>query len=116
MKHVQHEVISLVENSQKDLELLLKVIEKNEKTEGSTIIFCESKKQAIRVNKYLLENGVDNLLYYADLKSEERVGILSQFNSKREKYVVSTNLLAHGFDTIHVDHVIQFEYAKNTMD
>ena len=30
--------------------------------------------------------------------------------------MVCTNMAARGLDTMHVDHVIQFEFAKNVVD
>ena len=59
---------------------------------------------------------VKNLPYYQDTGMQGRQTTLQLFLNGELPVMVCTNMAARGLDTMNVDHVIQFEFAKNVVD
>lgn len=82
----------------------------------SIMIFAESKKTIDRICEVLHKADLKNLPYYQDTGMQGRQTTLQLFLSGELPIMVCSNMAARGLDTMQVDHVIQFEFAKNVVD
>jgi len=101
-----------------ELNLLVDVVKRSLEVlrHRSLMIFAESKKQVDRICEVLQKAEIKNLPYYQDTGMQGRQTTLQLFLSKELPVMVCTNIAARGLDTMDVDHVIQFEFAKNVVD
>ena len=74
-----------------------------------SIIFCNSKKNAEKLNEYMSISGYDCDIIHGDFSQKKREHILNEFRKMKFQYLVSTDLSARGFDIEGVTHVINYE-------
>ena len=99
-----------------ELELLIKVVSDSLASSRQIIIFCESKKVVDRVCDALRQAEIKNMPYYSDLPVQGKSMILMLFQTDRLPVLVSNSLAQRGLDSIGVQHVIQYEFPKTTVD
>ena len=102
----------------KELDILVEVIKKSqdERKSKSILIFAETKKSIDRICDALRHAEIKSLPYYPDIAVQGRAMTLMLFQSQQLPVMVCNNLAARGLDTMEVQHVIQFEFAKTTLD
>ncbi|TNV86152.1 hypothetical protein FGO68_gene15481 [Halteria grandinella] len=83
---------------------------------NSIMIFADSKKSIDKICDALLRADIKNLPYYQDTGLQGRQTTLQLFFSGELPVMVCSNMAARGLDTMQVDHVIQYEFAKNVVD
>ena len=82
----------------------------------SIMVFADNKKQVDRICEILHKAEIKNLPYYQDIGVQGRQTALQQFLRGEISVMVCTNLASRGLDTMGVQHVIQFDFAKNAID
>ncbi|CAN6972720.1 unnamed protein product, partial [Brassica rapa subsp. trilocularis] len=81
------------------------------------LIFEEVLEPSRAVDHYLSENQVSTVNYHGEVPAEERVDNLKKFKDEEGDCptLVCTDLAARGLD-LDVDHVIMFDFPKNSID
>lgn len=77
--------------------------------EGSGIIYALTVNDVKRIAAWLQQHGIDAQAYYADLETEARVHLESQFQSNQLKALCATTALGMGYDKGDVLFVIHFQ-------
>lgn len=89
-----------------------KILELGEKV-GQTIIFVRTRESARRLHESLTKFGYMVTTIQGALKQEDRDKIIKEFKDGLTKVLISTDLLARGFDQSQVLlYVIIFSYNK----
>jgi len=98
---------------EKEVAMLAKVIQSS--TANKIIVFCNSMQRVQLVHEYLTRKGEMCLPYFASMPEEERMNVLSKFNSPEFNYriLAATDLASRGIDFVGVEHVIQFDFGTN---
>ncbi|XP_047325670.1 DEAD-box ATP-dependent RNA helicase 39 [Impatiens glandulifera] len=112
----RHDFIKL-SGSENKLEALLQVLEPSLAKGNRVMIFCNTLNSSRAVDHYLTENSVSTVNYHGEVPAEERVENLKKFKSDDGDCptLVCTDLAARGLD-LDVDHVIMFDFPKNSID
>ncbi|KAJ8899784.1 hypothetical protein K2173_019484 [Erythroxylum novogranatense] len=76
---------------------------------GQTIIFVNSKRSASMLHKALVDLGYDVTTIHGALTREDRDKIVKEFKDGLTQVLISTDLLARGFDQRQVNLVINFD-------
>ena len=92
------------------LAVLLRDITKGERPDRS-IVFVNHRESAERVAAYLIQQGVDAVLYHGALEQRDREMALAQFNNGSRPVLVATDLAARGLDIEKVTSVIHYHQA-----
>ncbi|CAF2043216.1 BnaA09g22860D [Brassica napus] len=81
------------------------------------LIFEEVLEPSCAVDHYLSENQVSTVNYHGEVPAEQRVDNLKKFKDEEGDCptLVCTDLAARGLD-LDVDHVIMFDFPKNSID
>lgn len=76
---------------------------------GQTIIFVRTKQSAKLLYKALEDFGWDCTSIHGDLKQEDRDKLIREFKDGLTKVLISTDLLARGFDQAQVNLVVNYD-------
>ncbi|KAL9266032.1 DEAD-box ATP-dependent RNA helicase 38-like protein [Drosera capensis] len=85
-----------------------KVLELGEKV-GQTIIFVRTRNSAGRLHEALVDLGYEVTTIQGALTHEDRDKIVKEFKDGLTKVLISTDLLARGFDQSQVNVVINYD-------
>ncbi|RGB44097.1 P-loop containing nucleoside triphosphate hydrolase protein [Rhizophagus diaphanus] len=83
---------------------------------ASTMIFCNKKKTAERLEKYLYSKNFPAIGLYGDI--DDRTTKLESFRNQEShaKILVCTDIASRGVDTTFVNHVILFDFPTTIVD
>ncbi|MDD3145650.1 MAG: RecQ family ATP-dependent DNA helicase [Candidatus Gracilibacteria bacterium] len=98
----------IVREISKKEEKLEKVSEILEKTPGSGIIYCSSRKAVKEVYEYLIENGIAAGIYTGEMTGDNREVEQNNFMDSTYKVIVATNAFGMGIDKSDIRFVIHF--------
>ncbi|CDW90034.1 atp-dependent rna helicase [Stylonychia lemnae] len=85
--------------------------------ERSQLLRANSIKKVIdKICEALKKAEIKNLPYYMDIGLLGRQTTLQYFQNKKLPVLVCSNIASRGLDTMNVEHVIQFEFAKTAGD
>ncbi|KAA3481999.1 DEAD-box ATP-dependent RNA helicase 38-like protein [Gossypium australe] len=76
---------------------------------GQTIIFVRTRNSAMTLHRTLVEIGYDVTTIQGALKQEDRDKIVKEFKDGLTQVLISTDLLARGFDQDQVNLVINYD-------
>uniref|UniRef100_A0A2P2JR85 RNA helicase n=2 Tax=Rhizophora mucronata TaxID=61149 RepID=A0A2P2JR85_RHIMU len=76
---------------------------------GQTIIFVKSKRSASMLHKALVDLGYDVTTIHGALTHEDRDKIVKEFKDGLTQVLISTDLLARGFDQRQVNLVVNYD-------
>jgi ATP-dependent RNA helicase DbpA len=79
----------------------------------STIIFCNTKKETVKVAKALTSHGFNTLALNGDLEQRDRDQTLVRFVNHSISVLVATDVAARGLDIEDLDAVINYEIAND---
>jgi ATP-dependent RNA helicase DbpA len=79
----------------------------------STLVFCNTKREADDVADELQNIGFSALALHGDLEQRDRQDILVQFSNKSISVLVATDVAARGLDINKVDAVINYDIARD---
>ncbi|KAH6762271.1 P-loop containing nucleoside triphosphate hydrolases superfamily protein [Perilla frutescens var. hirtella] len=85
-----------------------RILELGEKV-GQTIIFTSSRNNAAMLHQSLVSLGYEVTTIQGALKQEQRDKIIKEFKDGLTQVLISTDLLARGFDQKQVNLVINFD-------
>jgi ATP-independent RNA helicase DbpA len=80
---------------------------------GSTLIFCNTKKETQDVADKLNEFGFSALALHGDLEQRDRDITLVRFSNKSISILVATDVAARGLDIDELDAVINYHIAHD---
>lgn len=98
------------EDKRKDALVRLLEVNKPEKA----IIFCRTKIQTEKVNKFLKGEGFKALALHGDIEQRNRQKIIKEFKMKGAHILVATDVAARGLDIKNVSHVFNFSVPQDT--
>lgn len=83
---------------------------------ASTMIFCNKKKTAEHLEKYLYSKNFPAIGLYGDI--DDRTTKLESFRNQEShaKILVCTDIASRGVDTTFVNHVILFDFPTTIVD
>lgn len=117
MLHVPQKFIRI--NPSKRIDHLLELLKKelNKTNNKRTImIFSHRTNTAVFVSRFLKENGIECELLIKKLPNEEREKVVSRFFNGQVRVLCCTDIASRGWDTVHVNHVINFEMPSFISD
>jgi ATP-independent RNA helicase DbpA len=80
---------------------------------GSTLIFCNTKKECQEVAEALIERGFSALAIHGDLEQSDRDQVLARFANKSASILVATDVAARGIDIKELTAVINYELTRD---
>ncbi|MDD3794232.1 MAG: RecQ family ATP-dependent DNA helicase [Candidatus Gracilibacteria bacterium] len=98
----------IVREISKKEEKLEKVSEILEKTPGSGIIYCSSRKSVKEVYDYLIGNGISAGIYTGEMTGDNREIEQNNFMDSNYKVIVATNAFGMGIDKSDIRFVIHY--------
>ncbi|KAL4565921.1 hypothetical protein LXL04_030027 [Taraxacum kok-saghyz] len=112
----RHDFIKL-SGAENKLEALLQVLEPSLSKGNRVMVFCNTLNSSRAVDHFLSENQLATVNYHGEVPAAERVENLKKFKSNDGDCptLVCTDLAARGLD-LDVDHVIMFDFPKNSID
>ncbi len=78
-----------------------------------TIVFTATRREAIRVAKYLKDKGLNAREIHGDLMQERREKIMRQFREGHIKVLVATDLASRGLDIEDISHIINYDVPED---
>nr|BAD43116.1 unnamed protein product [Arabidopsis thaliana] len=114
--NARHDFIKLSGGEDK-LEALLQVLEPSLAKGSKVMVFCNTLNSSRAVDHYLSENQISTVNYHGEVPAEQRVENLKKFKDEEGDCptLVCTDLAARGLD-LDVDHVVMFDFPKNSID
>ncbi len=77
------------------------------------IIFCRTKRRAIKLNAALQANGYLSDELHGDLSQSKREKVMKRFRDMKLQYLVATDVAARGLDVEGVTHVINYDVPQD---
>ncbi len=87
----------------------IKLIEILKNVQGSSIVYCKSRKQTQNVAALLKQNNITADFYHAGLSNEQRTVRQQNWISNKTRTIVSTNAFGMGIDKPDVRVVVHFD-------
>lgn len=112
----RHDFIKL-SGAENKLEALLQVLEPSLAKGNKVMVFCNTLDSSRAVDHFLGENQIYTVNYHGEVPAEQRVENLKKFKNEDGDCptLVCTDLAARGLD-LDVDHVIMFDFPRNSVD
>jgi ATP-dependent RNA helicase RhlE len=80
------------------------------------LLFCETKRKVIKVNKKLQQDNFQSDMIHGDKTQRAREIALQKFRKGQIQVLVATNVVARGIDISDVSLVINYEIPRNHID
>lgn len=80
-----------------------------QRVEGSSIVYCRTRKRTVEVSRYLNAAGIPATFYHAGLPADERHEKQQQWMSNQQRVMVSTNAFGMGIDKPDVRTVVHMD-------
>jgi superfamily II DNA/RNA helicase len=93
-----------------------KLIEAIRASEGTMIVFANTKRMCDQLTDMLGEDGIQAVAMHGDLKQSQRTRVIAGFRSKRYQILVATDVAARGLDIPHVETVINYDLPMSPED
>lgn len=84
----------------------------NQKVEGGTIIFANTREQCDKIAKELTDKGYPCVIYRGEMEKNDRRVNLKKFREGKVDLLVATDLAGRGLDVEHVGRVINYHLPK----
>ncbi len=78
-----------------------------------SIVFTATRREAIRVAKYLKDKGLDAKEIHGDLMQVKREKIMKQFREGSFNVLVATDLASRGLDIDDITHIINYDVPED---
>ncbi|XP_071805981.1 probable ATP-dependent RNA helicase DDX28 [Asterias amurensis] len=114
MPHVNQKFIRL--HSQDKAATILGIVTRDCKQRVPVMIFCNEITTCNWLAWFLEESNIKVLRLNGDMDPEERVGIVSSFQTGVSNVLVCTDIGSRGMDMIQVRHVINFDFPTFMSD
>ena len=83
----------------------------NERNEN-VIVFVMKKKTAESVYEWLVKKDIQCCVIHGNLKQNERMKAIDDFQKGKEKILVATDIAGRGIDFINVSYVVNYDIPK----
>jgi len=80
---------------------------------NSTVVFCNTKKEAQEISDELQQDGFSSMAIHGDLDQKDRDQILVRFSGKCISILVATDVAARGLDIDSLDAVINYHISRD---
>jgi ATP-dependent RNA helicase RhlE len=80
------------------------------------LLFCETKRKVIKVNKILQQDKIQSDMIHGDKTQRSREIALKKFRKGQIQVLVATNVVARGIDVSNVSLVINYEVPRDYID
>ena len=100
-----------VENNDERMDALCRLIMFHKPE--STVVFCNTKQDAMDVADYLIAKGFSALDLHGDLEQRDRDETLIRFSNKSISILVATDVAARGLDIDSLDAVINYHISRD---
>ena len=80
---------------------------------GQALIFVSLKQHGIMMDQYLKSQGLTSTLLMSDIGKNERDEVVQEFLQKRIRFLITTDVIARGFDNVLINFVVNFTLPKN---
>ena len=77
------------------------------------LIFANSREEAIKVQTFLLKNGIKSLEIHGGLSTRKRQQALKEILNQNMTYIVATDIAARGLDIEGVTHVVSLGFPAD---
>lgn len=94
---------------------LLEILKKNIK-DKKTLIFCNTRKSAELLHKFLESKHQKTLVLYKDAPMDRKEALELFEQDSSHKMLISTDIASRGIDTTFVDHVVLFDFPTSVID
>ncbi|KAI9258507.1 P-loop containing nucleoside triphosphate hydrolase protein, partial [Sporodiniella umbellata] len=96
---------------------LLEILKKNIK-DKKTLVFCNTRKSAELLQKFMESKGLSTLAIYKDAPTDrsETLSLFSESQKPEHKMLISTDIASRGIDIHLVEHVILFDFPTSAID
>jgi ATP-dependent RNA helicase DDX3X len=92
---------------------LLKLVRESQ---GLTLIFVETKKQAESLGNLLASKGFPATSIHGDRAQKDRTAAIRTFSTGKTPFLVATNVAARGLDIENIAHVINYDMPGDIDD
>jgi superfamily II DNA/RNA helicase len=93
-----------------------KVVQAIATAHGKTLVFCQTKRTCDRVERSLLDLGVQAMAIHGDLAQVSREKAMRRFSDGELSVLVATDVAARGIDIDDIGVVIHYEPAPDGKD
>jgi len=90
-----------------------KLIEILKQNEGTSIVYCKSRKQTQQITEWLLQNKINADFYHAGLSNEQRQFKQMQWIQNKIRTIVCTNAFGMGIDKPDVRTVVHYNLPES---
>ena len=94
----------------------IKLKEAIKRVDGSTIIYCRSRRNTEQLSHQLSQNGIKNRYYHAGVAYKERMKIQSEWMADNPKLIVATTAFGMGIDKPNVRLVCHVDIPNSLED
>ncbi len=94
------------------LDLLLQLLDKKE-GKGSAVVFCRTRRGAIKLAKELQRRFLSVAQLHGDLSQNQRDHSMSLFRAGKVDILVTTDVAARGIDVRHVACVVNYDVPED---
>jgi ATP-dependent RNA helicase RhlB len=101
-------------SNKEKLPLLIGLI--REMGQGRIMIFVNTKREAERVQDYLVANGIDAQAISGDVPQKKRLKMLMQFQSGELPVLIGTDVASRGLHVPDVQYVINYDLPQDAED
>ena len=101
-------------NGQNKVDIVKRLM--NEPTKQKTILFCETKRGADKVQKQFKVDNISTDVIHGDKSQKAREIALRKFRTDKIDMLIATDVVARGIDVPDVDLVINYELPRNKTD
>lgn len=86
------------------------------KVDGTTIIFCNRKRDVDKVYKFLKTKKFEAKGLHGDMSQFQRNKVLDKFRNNNLPILVASNVAARGLDIANISYVINFDVPQQAED
>lgn len=83
---------------------------------GRVMVFVNTKREAERVEDYLVANGIDAKAISGDVPQKKRLSMLRQFQSGELPVLIGTDVASRGLHVPDVQYVINYDLPQDSED
>jgi len=102
-------VVKYVEQFHKNAEVMRDLVA----ISGRTVVFVERRGTCDGLCEYICDKGVNAVPLHGNREQELREDAIRKFKTGEVRVLVATSVAARGLDIPGIDHVINFDMAKN---
>ncbi len=81
-----------------------------------SIVFCNSRRDAVALARNLIGNGVKATVLHGGLSQQRREKVMEEFHKGITRVLVATDVAARGLDIRSVTHVFNYNMPKSAED